>query len=166
MPGLDNRLTDGGEVFSLSRRPRSTPQKHYWRRSFDYFQGCINVRACPLSRHMHSSDYLQHMFAVLVNFSLSLSLSQAVPLPVTPVSVTANTSQQATRHDIWRVCRNTRRHFHVPSCESSTKQPRPLFSWFATSVSLSHTFSSKNWHLVFKQQKQSMCSYLGRGVKV
>jgi hypothetical protein len=25
---LDNRLTGGGEVVSLTRRPRSTPQKH------------------------------------------------------------------------------------------------------------------------------------------
>jgi hypothetical protein len=26
----DNRLTHGGEVVSLTRRPRSTPQKHYF----------------------------------------------------------------------------------------------------------------------------------------
>jgi hypothetical protein len=27
---LDNWLTDGGKVVSLTRRPRSTPQKHYF----------------------------------------------------------------------------------------------------------------------------------------
>jgi hypothetical protein len=27
---LDNWLTDGGEVVSLTRRPRSTPQKHFF----------------------------------------------------------------------------------------------------------------------------------------
>jgi hypothetical protein len=26
--GLDNRLTDGGEVVGLANRPRSAPQKH------------------------------------------------------------------------------------------------------------------------------------------
>jgi hypothetical protein len=29
MPGLDNILTDGGEVFGITRRPRSTPQKRF-----------------------------------------------------------------------------------------------------------------------------------------
>jgi hypothetical protein len=27
---LDNRLTDGGEVVSLTRRPRFTPQEYSW----------------------------------------------------------------------------------------------------------------------------------------
>jgi hypothetical protein len=27
---LDNRLTDGGKVVSLTHRPHSTPQKHYF----------------------------------------------------------------------------------------------------------------------------------------
>jgi hypothetical protein len=39
---LDNRLTDGGKVVSLSRLPRSTPQKHYFSASGIHF--CYRLR--------------------------------------------------------------------------------------------------------------------------
>jgi hypothetical protein len=34
---LDNRLTDGGKVVSLTRRPCPTPQKHYFSASDAHF---------------------------------------------------------------------------------------------------------------------------------
>jgi hypothetical protein len=34
---LDNRLTDDGKVVSPTRRPRSTPQKHYFSASRTHF---------------------------------------------------------------------------------------------------------------------------------
>jgi hypothetical protein len=34
---LDNGLTDSGKVVSLMRRPRSTPQKHYFSASGTHF---------------------------------------------------------------------------------------------------------------------------------
>jgi hypothetical protein len=36
---LDSRLTDGGEVVSLTHRPRSTPQKH----NFFSVSGTVSV---------------------------------------------------------------------------------------------------------------------------
>jgi hypothetical protein len=38
---LDNRLTDGGEVVRLTRRPRSTPQKHFFPASGIHF--CLRL---------------------------------------------------------------------------------------------------------------------------
>jgi hypothetical protein len=34
---LDNRLTGGGKIVSLTDRPRSTPQKHYFSASGTHF---------------------------------------------------------------------------------------------------------------------------------